>query len=433
MISKGGNMKFLQLQPNVKLRLVERFLTQMVTNSIFPFMGIYFSMEFGVKWAGILLAVNVFLSFLAGFYGGYMSDLYGRKKVLVYSEYVRLASVIAMVVGSSHFFYSTLLVCIGMLISSICAGLSNPAGSALIIDSSSSEERQYIYGLDYWLWNVSLLIGILLGGFLFEQFRMELFIALAVISFCSLLIVALFISESLSVTDPQIQKKSFWRSTAENYRVVLTNKGFIFFLLASLLDLSIELQSNNYTPIRLVQIIDHQTLFSVAGYSLKINGYNLFGILSMINTLSVILFGTLIAKLFKKTKDTKAVMAGILLYAAGYALIVIGKNPWFLLAVMLILSIGEVIYIPRKQALLADIMPSDKRGSYMAINSLTTRGAMMIGSLSVTFGAYVPSWIIGLEMFLLGVISVFLYIHVFALKRSSPAVQGMDNVVSVET
>ncbi|MNP45144.1 hypothetical protein D3C76_1390440 [compost metagenome] len=89
---------------------------------------------------------------------------------------------------------------------------------------------------------------------------------------------------------------------------------------------------------------------------------------------------------------------------------------------MAIVSLGELIYVPHKQALMADIIPSDKRGSYMAMNTTTTRGAVMFGSLAVTLGAIVPKWVVTLEILIIGMASIWFFLKlclaVFPVKNS---------------
>lgn len=83
---------------------------------------------------------------------------------MILSEIVRFFAVFTMFLESTALFDSAMVVYFAMAINSIASGISGPAGEALIVDSSSSEERKYIYTIDYWLWNLSLLAGSVIGG-----------------------------------------------------------------------------------------------------------------------------------------------------------------------------------------------------------------------------------------------------------------------------
>ncbi|WP_058301256.1 MFS transporter [Gorillibacterium timonense] len=413
------SLSFWKLQRNVKARMIERFMTHMINNCIFPFMGIYLAGQFGAKLTGILMTVTILLAFVAGIFGGYLSDQIGRKKLLVVTEVVRFTAIAGMIAGSTDALSAPVLVWAGFFFCYFCSGLSGPAGDALIIDSSDSEERRYIYSFDYWLWNISVLVGMIIGGFFFKLHRLELFVALGVISLLSIAILVFWIKENrttLPAAEEPSERVGFLRSTAANYRTVVMNSVFMVFLLASLIDISIQLQFNNYSPIRLAAAVEETSLFHLFGQTFKVDGYKLFGLLNIVNTVAVVILGTWIRKRTMRLSDSKAIIGGLVLYVGGYAFLVATALPWFLMVMMVVVSFGEMIYAPRKQAVLADIVPADQRGSYMAINALTLRGAMMIGSLAVTLGAYIPAWAMGAELAVAGLASMLLYRKMFRMK-----------------
>src|SRR5690606_13771886 len=68
---------------------------------------------------------------------------------------------------------------IGFIISS---SLGRPAMHALIIDSTTPENRKAVYTIEYWLTNLSMAIGAALGGLLYVNHQIELFVLLSVTS-----------------------------------------------------------------------------------------------------------------------------------------------------------------------------------------------------------------------------------------------------------
>ncbi len=58
---------------------------------------------------------------------------------------------------------------------------------------------------------------------------------------------------------------------------------------------------------------------------------------------------------------------------------------------MAILTIGEVFRVPVEQSYMASIPPDDARSSYMAFNGLKFNLSMLIASITVTLGAFLPS------------------------------------------
>jgi MFS transporter, DHA1 family, multidrug resistance protein B len=98
-------MNFFRLHRTVKIRLIESFLSSAVSNMIFPFMAIYLSSYFGVKITGILLFINVLVGILLSFFGGYISDSFGRKKLIVFAETIRLMAFFIMMLCNSPWFF----------------------------------------------------------------------------------------------------------------------------------------------------------------------------------------------------------------------------------------------------------------------------------------------------------------------------------------
>ena len=69
-----------ELHQNVKIRIINSFLSRMVGGAVFPFMAIYFSQHLGAGTAGLLLMVLVGIEFVAGLYGGGLADAWGRSR-----------------------------------------------------------------------------------------------------------------------------------------------------------------------------------------------------------------------------------------------------------------------------------------------------------------------------------------------------------------
>ncbi|HET7521755.1 MAG TPA: hypothetical protein VFJ73_00385 [Bacillales bacterium] len=84
-------------------------------------------------------------------------------------------------------------------------------------------------------------------------------------------------------------------------------------------------------------------------------------------------------------------------------------GPWILLVAMLVVSIGEVMYVPVKEAYLADIAPERARSSYMAVNSISGYGAMFIAAVFVTLGGVLPYWIIAGMFLVMGFSGIMLF------------------------
>ncbi|KPU56628.1 MFS transporter [Bacillus wiedmannii] len=414
---------FKKLHINVKIRLIEQFASSLTGNMVFPFMIIYFSQVFGERITGIIFIINVIISFISGIYGGHFADKIGRKKIMVYAEVFRFVALLIMAAASSDQINSPILIFIMNIIVSACTGFSRPAGEAMLIDSSPVNDRKFVYTVDYVLWNTSLLIGGLVGGFFFKEYRFELILSLSLISLGSLILLLTLIKETYVPSKKVHQETSKKESNKfleiiNNYKVVIKNKTFKIFLFASLLELSVQLQAMNYTGVRLVKELDKE-IIQIANISINIDGYKMYGFLNFTNTVFVLLLAYTISKYSKKFKEKNILFMGIVLYSIGFSLISFLNIPTLLIASMLIVVIGELLYVPIKQSLLAELVPEDNRGSYMAINGLTSKGATILGSMAVTLGSFIPSIGMAILFLAIGLVSILLYRNVFQLKEST--------------
>lgn len=51
-----------------------------------------------------------------------------------------------------------------MLLQNTAIALLNPAAEAMIIDDSTPKNRSFIYAVDYWAMNLSIMFGSMIGG-----------------------------------------------------------------------------------------------------------------------------------------------------------------------------------------------------------------------------------------------------------------------------
>lgn len=421
-----------KLHINVKIRLIEQFASSLTGNMVFPFMIIYFSQVFGERITGIIFIINVIISFIFGIYGGHFADKIGRKKVMVYAEVFRFIALLVMAVASVEQINSPILIFVMNIIVSACTGFSRPAGEAMLIDSSTVNDRKFVYTIDYVLWNASLLIGGLIGGFFFKEYRFELILSLSLISLGSLILLLTLIKENYVPNkaiyqETQRKEINMFLDIKNNYKVVIKNKIFKVFLFASLLELSVQLQAMNYTGVRLVKELNQESL-KIFNTSIVIDGYKMYGFLNFTNTIFVLLLAYTVSKYSKKFKEKNILYMGIILYSIGFSLISFLNIPALLIASMLIVVIGELLYVPIKQSLLAEVVPEENRGSYMAINGLTSKGATILGSMAVTLGSFIPSVGMAVLFLTIGFVSTLLYRIVFQLKENTKKIEDKINI-----
>ncbi|HBZ82526.1 MULTISPECIES: MDR family MFS transporter [Brevibacillus] len=410
-------MSLFELHPNIRIRIVTSFLTKLVGNMIFPFMAIYFSAKMGLALTGFLLSLTLLTQILLGFYGGYLADRWGRKKVMVYGQSVQCAAFLIMTLANSPWLDSAWLTFAMMLLQSASNGLISPAADAMLIDVSTAENRTFMYSINYWASNLSIAIGSVLGGLLFATHRFELFIALTLVSLFTLYMMSARMQESYFPQKDRAQRTPFAGANVlvdviKSYRQVITDRRFLLYSLGGLFIFSLEFQTANYVAVRLSHEFPSQSISLFDWFAVELTGLKMFSLIQLENTLLVVLLSLFITRLIRHAREASAMYVGGLLYIVGYTVILYSNSLFLLMAAMLIATWGELIHIPTRQTFLARIVRDDARSSYMAVNGLVFQGARIIGTAGITLGAIFPSYLMALLFFLLGVTGMLIVRHV---------------------
>lgn len=402
-------MNIKSFHPIIRMRLFLLFISSVSSSSVMPYLIIYFSAQVGNVVTGFLFIGVLLANLLGSVVGGYVSDRIGRKKIILLSEFAVFLGFIGAAFANSFetsFPYYTFLF---FIVIQFSVGANNPVYQALIIDVSLPEERKTIYTYSYWLRNAGIAIGSMIGAFLFTDYLFHLFIGVAITTLCSFLIISFFIHETYTPIQNEPHNQSAI-PMLRAYRTILAHRFFTVFSIAGLLLVSVEEQLTNYIGVRLANTIDEPVpLISFLPY--KVDGVNLLGILKAENTILVVCFTMIIAKAIQRLNERNALLIGLLLFVGGYTVISISTTPYILLIAMLLASVGEIMHVPVKQTILANIVPNHARSTYMALYQI----AVILGVSTAGIFVIISSWLspVILTTFIgtMGLVSIAIFYH----------------------
>lgn len=408
---------FKQLHPNIQARLIISFFSKFIGSSVLPFMAIYFTNAINATVAGILLIINTIIQFTASIFGGYLADNIGRRKLMVIGEWTKVIALLGMALSNSDFFSSTWITFIMLLLMSLAQGIILPASEAMLIDVSKPEIRAYMYSLNYWGSNLSMMLGVILGGWFFQQYMFNLILFLVVLSILTAIFTTIMITETLSINTKLVKDKINYKDGLKNYRHVVKDYPFILFTLGGIMLMSIEFQRDNYISVRLDQ--EFLAILSINNLSITIDGIKMLSILTVVNMLFIVLFTPLISKYININRNReKKMYIGFLLFTIGYAICTLSNNLIILLVATLVFSIGELINVPIRQSILSEIIDNNKRASYMALNSLVIQIGKLIASSCLLISPYINKYVISFIVLMFGFMSIlftFLSLRTLAL------------------
>ncbi|WP_270995917.1 MDR family MFS transporter [Listeria seeligeri] len=397
---------FRELHPNIRARILIQFLSKIIGSMIFPFLAIYFTMEINSSVAGVLLLINVFVQFVAGIYGGHLADVIGRRKLMITGEVLKVFAFLGMVLCNSPFFHSPWITFAMLLIIGVAQGLVNPAGEAMLIDVSTPENRAFMYSISYWANNLSMLIGIMVGGWFFVDYLFPLLVALLIMSFVTAWLTIILISETLELKVVPEKGSYGLLEMFKSYGQVLHDYRFLLYTIGGIAVMSIEYQRGNYISVRLAEDFQHFLVnFGPLG-EVNLNGVQIVSVLTAVNTLFIVLFTVPIARWVTKRAQQPIMYVGFSLFAIGFAVCAFANSLIVLLIATAVLSIGELLYVPTRQTILATIVDNNKRGAYMAFNGIIFQIGKMIGSVSLVFAPFIGKYGMGIFTIALGIVAI---------------------------
>ncbi|WP_051291487.1 MDR family MFS transporter [Fictibacillus gelatini] len=398
---------FKELHPNIRIRIYTSFLSRVIGSMIFPFMAIYFTKELNASWAGILLMIQTVVQFIASLYGGHLADTLGRKRMMVAGEWMKVIAFLGMLLANSPWFTSAWMTFFMLLAISISSGIVNPAAEAMLIDVSTKETRAFMYSINYWAVNLSIMLGLIVGGWLYNSHFFELIVALFVMSLITLWMTATLIIETYQMKPSQRSTSSYGlKPLIQSYQSVMKDWPFLLFTLGGIAVLSIEFQRNNFIAVRLEKEIIPQTFSLIGMGHLIVDGVKLLSLLTVVNTVIIVLFTAFVSKWIRHKPDKPIMYTGFLLFGFGYSFLAFSNNVLLLFMAVIVLSIGELLYVPTRQSLLADIVDDSRRGAYMAFNGFVFQIGKMVGALGIIAGQAIGGIGMGMLYILLGVLGI---------------------------
>lgn len=365
--------RFLLLHRNIKIRLLECFVTCLLGNMLWPFMAVYFVSKFGELIAGFLLAFNVLVAIVAGLIGGKLADRFGRRKIMLLAFAFAIPSSLMMAIANSPWYDSAILTFAAFSFHGAIFGLAGPASEAMLLDAiDNDEDRKYVYGLEYWIFNLSFLIGAFVGGLLFENHRFFIMIGIVFGDIFALSIM-------WYIKDIYKPKKE---NVQVNYLKIFKDKTFVAFALGISLLFSLERQVQNYLAVQL---------------SKEPHGLMTYSWIMSENTFLVVLLGFFMTTMLQKGKTEVIFWCSAVIYTSAFVLLSQGRDLSFLFMMMGMATLAEIALVSSSQTLQANLIPENNRGSYLAVRSAIGRGTAIMGSLSITVSYYLPSW--GMALF----------------------------------
>jgi len=366
---------------NVRLRLGVNLANKFLLALMAPLMVLYLAQQFGNATAGLLLAVSVGVTMACTIGGGQLADRWGRRPTLLLTEAAVGLGYLGMALANTVT-HSAAITFGCFLVATAASGMGLPANDAVMMDVATPELRTAIYTVNYWSLNLAFMVGGMLGGFLYKGHFAGLLVGGAVLTVGVFGVTALWLTET-AVRDHEPPQHGWLRTLLRDYATAGKDMLFARLLIAAILITAVELQLTYYIGIRVADEMPRQALLHLGGWTFAPDGVELLGVLRTVNTLLVVVLALFAKKLFGWMSDMTRMVAGIAIFIVAFAVMAYSRDAWVLLAATVVLTVGELMNVPIRQTIMADIINPAMRAKYVALYALRPRAGQLIAAFSL--------------------------------------------------
>lgn len=384
---------------------------RLVTNlgsMVWPVMTMILSQKLGLSAAQIsyYFVGSSILMVPANLIGGRLADKCNKKWIIVICDIV---SILCFLVCA---FLPLGLITVGIfLVAGLLQSVEYPAYDALFADLSTTRDRERAFSLDYLGANLGLVLSPTIAGLLFKDYLWLSFLISGLSIGLSTLLIALLIRDITPVADTG--EEAAYQQKQEGASVLAILKQNPLLLLYTL---GVTLYSAAYGQYNFIMPLDMAAVHGDAGAVI-------FGTVSSLNCITVVLFTPLITRLFSKVRDTGKMLLGRLLVFGGYLvfLLLLGFVLGYYLA-MLVFTWGEIFDALSSGPYLSTRIPGSHRGrinGFMFLVHTLVAGAveLLVGRIYDTAGSTM-AWTLILGV--TAVAGVLTYVLLLLDKRCYP-------------
>lgn len=323
------------------------------------------SLEESATRAGLVVAVYGLGAFISAPFVGRLSDKIGEIQLMKMSLFGSAAFL--FIFSFIHDYYLILLL---SFLWSIINEAFRPASLSFISNESSSAQRKTAFALYRLAINLGMSIGPVIGGVLSEISYSLLFYVDAATCFAAAIFL-MVVKWDLRKKPGEEQKVDFVEKKTAFFSA-LSNKAFLYFLLAALPVSIVYMQSMSTLPLYVVEYLRFSN--------------STFGLLIAVNTVLIILIELPLNASMTGWKDENSLYLGIILTGIGFGALIFADTITILVMTIVIWTFGEMIFFPGAATMASEIAPENRKGEYMGFYQ-------MVFSLSFMLAPYVGTFI----------------------------------------
>ncbi len=350
---------------------------------IWPMLTMILSQKMGMsaKHIAWIMALVGILSLPANLIGGKMADHLNKKMNIVYLDIV---SVVCYVVCAVIPLSGKSIVL--MFIAATCQNMEHPSYNALTADITVTDDRERAYSLEYLCTNLGFVMSPTIAGFLLRDYLWLAFLISGAAIGCSVVLIFFLVKDITPVRDNS--QKAVYQADREGeglLTVLKENKMIVLYILAVSGYFATYQMYNYLLPLDLARLHGD-------------NGAVIFGSITSVNCVVVVVFTPLFTRMFPWISETVKTLLGQVLLVAGFGifLLFMGWIPVYYIA-MIVLTWGEVFSMLAESPYLTKRMPASHRGRINGLSEVLRTGLTSVYQLLIGYiygiGASFAAWV----------------------------------------
>jgi predicted MFS family arabinose efflux permease len=325
----------------VRPLVLVQLLRSTAGSSMFVFAGLWALRRLHATPAelSVAFAVLAVIAVIAGYAGGRLSDLIGRRiPILIGASTNMLAPLAAIAVGSNKYAgFATIAVLWAV------SSIGDAADGAIVADLTAPEDREQGYATLRVASNSGTIIGPALGGLLLAIGWDAMFAGSAAVGTAAVIVAVRRI--------PDVHGAARAADAHAPLRVILADHRFLVLIAAFTASWTVYLAFEYLMPISLVQNHGLQP--------------NVWGFLLIANPIAVTLLQLRVTRAASRISLLGRLVLGLALMGPPFLLLGVNDSVPMIILIVVVFVFGEMLIVPAGMAAVAAAAPEDLRGTYM--------------------------------------------------------------------
>jgi MFS family permease len=311
-------------------------------SGLWSFMAIWAVEELGAKsQLPYVYLVGAVFAGASGFLGGYLSDRIGRRRVILVGEAAMAVYPLVLLVLSGSMWAAL----VALSLAGVFGSLGGSVAQAMVADLVPPERHEAAYSSVRVAANLGVVVGPPLGGLVLVLGSWSaLFPTIAILSALAWLVAWRYLPHRGEFSPEGPPERG-------SVATILADRAFLLFLGSAVFAWLVYVAYEVVLPVSLVDGFGYEPAA--------------WGFFVWINPLLVTLFQVRLTRATAGVPSAPKLVVALLVMGLPYLLLVASHSVLAVVTVVVVFVIGEMLWVPTSQAVVAELAPQDLRGAYM--------------------------------------------------------------------